>query len=312
MAPSKKRAYIIIIASTLILNTIPTTIATNDIGSGGGESSSLRRLQRDVHNNKRGINYIVDETVTGNGNNRLLRQVGSQNINEVQSIILSNKEESSPSNNSNNHRQLNFQDWYQKFIGGGGDDDPTPPSPQTPSPSLSTFNDQTLQPDVPLPTNPPVVVFSTPAPSSTGSTDPLNDVSSPPPTLQMVQNSAGTLSPTSSNPTPMPSLSPIVTTPSPTKAITTEPTPQIAAKTTTLNTPRPTRKIYSPGVRNRPTRDPTPLPTPVVIDTPTTSSPEVVSDEPTKEIDPKSGGGGSETESPTVETSVRFCISFRP
>ena len=304
MAQSKKRAYIMIASTVLLLlNTIPTTIATNNIGSGGSdESSSFRRLKRNVHNNKRDINDIVaDKTVVGNGNNRLLRQVGTQNINEVQNIKLSEEESSTQNDKFNNdHRQLNFASWFEKFTG-GGDDDPTTPPPQTTPPTTPPVNNQlgTLPPDVPLPTNPPVM--STPAPSSSGSVkDPLN---TSPPTLQMVQNSAGTLSPTTSNPTPMPSVSPI-TTPSPTKAVTTEPTPQIVAKTTTTtnNTPKPTRKIYSPGVRYRPTRDPTPLPTPVV-GTPTTSSP--VSDEPTKEIDPKSGGDG-ETESPTVETSVRI------
>jgi len=307
MAPSKKRAYIIILASTalVLFNTISTTIAAND-NDIGSESSSLRRLQREGYNsNKRDINDIVaDKTMVGN-KNRLLRQVGSQNTNEVQSI-LSEEESSTP--NNNNHRQLGFSDWYQKFIGGG--DEPTTPSPQTPSPSLTTFNDQTSPPDVPLPTNPPVVQ-STPAPSSSGSTDTLNDAMSPPPTLQMVQNSAGTLSPTTSNPTPMPSsLSPsLPPTPSPTKTVTTEPTPQIAAKTTSINTPRPTRKIYSPGVRNRPTRDPTPLPTPQEVP----GSTEEPTGEPTKEIVDNSGGGGGsagddETESPTVETSVRLFL----
>ena len=192
MAPSKKRAYIIIASTTLVLlNTIPTTIAANDNENISSESSSLRRLQREGYNsNKRGINDIAaDKTAVGNSHNRLLRQ--AQNIYEVQSIIPSNKKESSTQNDNvnNNHRQLNFQSWYQKFIGGG--DEPTTSSPQTPSPSLTTFNDQTLPPDAPLPTNPPVVI-STPAPSSSGSIDPLNDATSNPPTLQMVQNSAGT------------------------------------------------------------------------------------------------------------------------
>ena len=54
-------------------------------------------------------------------------------------------------------------------------------------------------------------------------------------------------------------------TPLPTKTTTTtsSPTPQIInnSGSTPPSTPRPTRKIYSPGVRDRPTRNPTPLPT---------------------------------------------------
>ena len=70
-------------------DTIPTTIATNDYDIGNGsESSSLRRLLRDVYNNnKRDINDIAaDKTVVDNSHNRLLRQV--QNINEVQVLYF--------------------------------------------------------------------------------------------------------------------------------------------------------------------------------------------------------------------------------